>query len=136
MSAPSAEPTSGPGLKQRWLARGRDSIGRSQHKHLDAEYYSHYDAAMRTTLTIDDDLARELKALARCSGKSFKAVVNEVMRNGLTTGEKPLADREPFRVAAAPRGFLPGIDPLKLNQLVDELDVEAFVGQPHEEPPA
>lgn len=91
---------------------------------------------MRTTLTIDDDLALALKDLARNSGKSFKAVVNEVMRNGLTTGEKPLTDREPFQVAAARRGFLPGVDPLKLNQLVDELEVDAFMGQLHGEPSA
>ena len=87
---------------------------------------------MRTTLTIDDDIATALKTLSRHSGKSFKAVVNEVIRNGLTTGEKPVPDREVFRVASAPRGFLPGIDPLKLNQLVDELEVDAFLGQPHD----
>ena len=91
---------------------------------------------MRTTLTIDDDLAIALKDLARSSGKSFKAVVNEVVRTGLTTGEKPPGAREPFTVAAARRGFLPGIDPLKLNQLVDELDVDAFMGQQHNERPA
>ena len=48
---------------------------------------------MRTTITIDDDLATALKALARNSGKTFKAVVNEVMRRGLMTGEKPVPDR-------------------------------------------
>lgn len=86
---------------------------------------------MRTTLTIDDDVATALKALARNSGKTFKAVVNEVMRRGLTTGEKPASDREAFRVASARRGFLPGIDPLKLNQLVDDLEVDGFLERPH-----
>ncbi len=86
---------------------------------------------MRTTLTIDDDLATALKALARDSGKTFKAVVNEVMRRGLMTGEKPIPAREPFRVASARRGFLPGIDPLKLNQLVDELEMDEFLERPH-----
>lgn len=97
--------------------------------HLDAMKTTHYDVSMRTTLTLDDDIATALKDLARTSGKSFKAVVNEVVRNGLTTGEKPAANREPFQVASAPRGFLPGIDPLKLNQLVDEFDVDLFVGR-------
>ena len=86
---------------------------------------------MRTTLTIDDDVAAALKALARNSGKTFKAVVNEVMRKGLMTGEKPAPDREPFRVASVRRGFLPGIDPLKLNQLVDELEADDFLERPH-----
>ena len=62
----------------------------------------------------------------------FKAVVNDVLRHGLLTGEKPPARREPFRVASAARGFLPGIDPLKLNQLVDELEVDRFADQQHD----
>ena len=87
--------------------------------------------AVRTTLTIDDDLAAALKDRARLSGRSFKAVVNEVMRSGLTLGDRPLARRSRFKVASARRGFLPGVDPLKLNQLVDELEVEAFLGREH-----
>ena len=82
---------------------------------------------MRTTLTIDDDVATALKALARSSGKTFKAVVNEVMRRGLMTGEKLVPDREPFTVESVRCGFLSGIDPMKLNQLVDELEVEEFL---------
>ena len=85
---------------------------------------------MRTTLTIDDDLAAALKDRARLSGRSFKAVVNEVVRSGLT-GERPVARRSPFKVVSTRRGFLPGVDPLKLNQLVDELEVEAFLGREH-----
>ena len=84
---------------------------------------------MRTTLTIDDDIATALKALVRTSGKPFKAVVNEVMRHGLLTGEKPVSNRAPLCITAARRGFLPGIDPLKLNQLVDELEVDSFAGR-------
>ena len=94
---------------------------------MDARQSAHYDVVMRTTLTIDDDVAMALKALARNSGRTFKAVVNDVMRRGLMTGEKPDPDREPFRVASVRRGFLPGIDPLKLNQLVDELEVDEFL---------
>ena len=86
---------------------------------------------MRTTLTIDDDVATALKDLARNSGKTFKAVVNEVMRRGLMTGEKPVPDREPFRVESVRCGFLPGIDALKLNQLADDLEVDGFLKQPH-----
>ena len=96
-------------------------------KHIDVRNGTHYDACMRTTLTIDDDVATALKALARNSGKTFKAVVNEVMRRGLMTGEKPATGREPFRVESVQCGFLPGIDPLKLNQLVDELEVDEFL---------
>ena len=87
---------------------------------------------MRTTLTIDDDLLAALKKIAHDSGKPFKQVVNATLRNGLTTGAKPLQARPRFRVVSAPRGFMPGLDPLKLNQLVDELETEAFTGSRHE----
>ena len=86
---------------------------------------------MRITLTIDDDVATALKALARGSGKTFKAVVNEVMRRGLMTGEKPAPDREPFRVESVRCGFLPGIDPMKLSRLADDLEVDGFLERPH-----
>ena len=100
-------------------------------RHIDVRHIAHYDVCVRTTLTIDDDVATALKTLAHNSGKTFKAVVNEVMRRGLMTGEKPLPDREPFAVESVRRGFLPGIDPLKLNQLVDELEADEFLERPH-----
>jgi len=89
---------------------------------------------MRTTLTIEDDIAEELRNLSRARGGSFKAVVNEVLRRGLTTGEKPAPERPSFTVAAAARGFRAGVDPLKLNQLADELDIESFTARQHGEP--
>ena len=82
---------------------------------------------MRTTLTLDDDLGRALQDTARHSGRSFKSVVNEVLRRGIAAGEKPVAPREPFRVEARRLGWAPGVDPLQLNQLVDELEVERFL---------
>ena len=90
---------------------------------------------MRTTLTIDDDLAVALKASAQTSGRPFKAVVNDAIRRGLSTGAKPAARRERFRVLSAPRGFLPGVDPLKLNQLIDELEVDGFLERAHGKDP-
>lgn len=90
---------------------------------------------MRTTLTIDDDIGRALKDLSRHAGKSFKTVVNEVLRQGLTSGAKPRVPREPFKVESARRGFVPGIDPFKLNQLVDELEIERFLAKTAPRPP-
>lgn len=79
---------------------------------------------MRTTLTIDDDLARRLGEEARRSRRSFKEVVNEVIARGLSAAEAPGPSMAPFRVEATAAGFRPGIDIRKLNQLVDELEVE------------
>ncbi len=81
---------------------------------------------MRTTLTLDDDLARQLREEARHSGKSFKEVVNTTLRNGLGRGEKPGRRPPPFRVKPKACGFRSGVDILKLNQLHDELALEDF----------
>jgi hypothetical protein len=62
---------------------------------------------MRTTLTLDPDVADRLKALARERGLPFKQVVNAVLRRGLAdaTGQ-----RAPFVVAARPLGLRAGVD--------------------------
>jgi hypothetical protein len=51
---------------------------------------------VRTTLTIDDDVATLLKKEVRKSGEPFKQVVNRVLRTGLTAAAKPV--RKPFVV--------------------------------------
>lgn len=84
---------------------------------------------MRTTLTLDDELARELKRIARTSGRSFKEVVNDALRKGLSVGEGPAGEGEPFRVEPKACGFRTGIDPTKLNQLVDELEIADVAGE-------
>lgn len=53
---------------------------------------------MRTTLTLDADVAARLKEAAR--DRPFKVVVNEALRAGLATLDKPASSR-PFRT----RGF-------------------------------
>lgn len=79
---------------------------------------------MRTTLTLDDDLFARLKDLARDGGLSFKEVTNRVIRRGLSAGEGQAEDPKPFRVEASACGFKPGVDPLKLNQIYDDLEIE------------
>jgi hypothetical protein len=51
--------------------------------------------------------------------------VNERLRLGF--GLKKTKQRTPFRVKAHSSAFMPGIDQTKLNQLVDELQVEEFI---------
>ena len=58
---------------------------------------------MRTTLTLDEDVAARLKAEARREGKPFKTVVNEKLRLGLDKGRKGRA-LPPFVVAAREMG--------------------------------
>jgi hypothetical protein len=92
---------------------------------------------MRTTLTLEDDLARRLRELARREGRSFKGVVNEAIRRGLVAQEVG-ASAGPFRVDTFRGGFRAGVDPLKLNQLADELEAErasAAAASTHRDPP-
>jgi predicted nucleic acid-binding protein len=64
---------------------------------------------MRTTLTIDDRIAKPLKDLAHRSNQSFKDVVNETLRAGLTA--KGAREVRPYVVRpAALGGSLPGIN--------------------------
>lgn len=84
---------------------------------------------MRTTLTIDDDIARKLKAIAHRKRIPFKRVVNDTLRLGLQSARKPKREHPPFRVEAAHCGFLPGVDVGKLNQLTDELEAAEHIAE-------
>ncbi len=89
---------------------------------------------MRTTLTIDDDLAGLLKRRARELGVPFKVLLNRTIRAGLGGEAKPQIPNPPKTVPHS-FGFKPGIDLDKLNQLVDELESEAYATstrEPHD----
>jgi hypothetical protein len=80
---------------------------------------------MRTTLTIDDDLAGLLKRRARELDIPFKEVVNRTIRAGLST--MVTTERQPVpRTIPHSFGFRPGVDLDKLGQLADELEAEAY----------
>ena len=65
---------------------------------------------MRTTLTLDDELAAALKKRAFETGKSFKEVVNEALRAGLEAG-RTLPRPKPYAVEPIALGEpLPGIN--------------------------
>lgn len=52
---------------------------------------------MRTTLTLEKDVAARLAQVARKRRASFKAVVNEALREGLASLEKPAVPGKAFR---------------------------------------
>lgn len=80
---------------------------------------------MRTTLTLDDDLAALLHERALQLGVSFKDIVNATLRTGLGQAGRR-TDRPPKTIPHS-YGFRPGTDLDRLNQLADELEVESFV---------
>jgi hypothetical protein len=79
---------------------------------------------MRTTLTLDDDIAGLLQERARRLGLPFKDVVNSVLRAGL--GEQGTRPQAPPKTIPHSYGFRPGLDLDRLNQLADELEAESF----------
>ena len=74
---------------------------------------------MRTTLTIDDDVASLLKKEARRSGEPFKQVVNRFLRQGLTA--KP-PERKPFKVKPLNMQLPVGLNYDNVEELLDYLE--------------
>ena len=78
---------------------------------------------MRTTLTIEPDVAQRIRRRMAQSRLSLKRVVNDALRAGLAGPEKKTEAK--FAVEPHPCKFKAGIDLDKLNQLVDELEAES-----------
>lgn len=75
---------------------------------------------MRTTLTIDDDVAAALKRLHELRNQSFKSLVNEALRLGLQSISMPPKRREPFRTNTVDLGRC------RLNRLDNVAEVLAI----------
>jgi hypothetical protein len=77
---------------------------------------------MRTTLTLDDDVAAKLKAESRHAGRPFREVVNDTLRRGLAT-RRPAGRRQAFRVEARDLGNLkPGLSLDNIAELVEQVE--------------
>ena len=77
---------------------------------------------MRTTLTLDDDVAAKLRAEMRRSGKPFRDVVNETIRRGIASQQMPVG-RRPFTVSAHDFGALrAGLSMDNIGELIEQLE--------------
>jgi Arc/MetJ family transcription regulator len=67
---------------------------------------------MRTTLSLDDDVAALLKRLRATTKASFKELVNNALREGLQRATTPPLKRKRFETTAASLGscYLPDLD--------------------------
>jgi hypothetical protein len=75
---------------------------------------------VRTTLTLDDDVAYRLRAEMRRSGKAFRTVVNECLRLALSSRPRGRDAEPPFVIRARDLGALrPG---LSLDSIGDLLE--------------
>lgn len=83
---------------------------------------------MRTTLTLDADVARMLEEEAHRARKPFKQVVNEAIRRGLSPSVRPRPAAR-YQVRAHRTTLRPGIDAEGFNRLADELEDEAVLAK-------
>ncbi|MCY3638726.1 MAG: hypothetical protein OXG80_06465 [Chloroflexi bacterium] len=83
---------------------------------------------MKTTLTLDDDIADFLQEQSRLQDKPLEQVANETMRLGIARIPKRVdAAKPPFRVKPNKSGFVEGVDSLHLDRLLDDLEVENYL---------
>ena len=81
---------------------------------------------MRTTLTIDDKIAKALKDAAHRSGKSYKQVVNETLRAGLSSN-RVMDNAKPYRLKPVSMGEVTGeynlTKALELADYLEEVEI-------------
>jgi hypothetical protein len=77
---------------------------------------------VRTTLSLDDDVARMLAKEMRRTGKTFKAAVNHFLRLGLMASK--MYNRKPFVVVPRKLGLPPGLSYDNVEQLLETVEGE------------
>jgi plasmid stability protein len=65
--------------------------------------------SIRTTITLDDDVAERVKQQSRSHGKSFRETLNELLRAGLLAAETQ-PKRTKFRVKPFHSGYKPSLN--------------------------
>jgi hypothetical protein len=77
---------------------------------------------VRTTLTLDEDVAEKLKAAARKTGRPFREVVNDALRRGLLTAPRRTT-REPFHITPRSLGGLrTGVRLDNVGELLEQVE--------------
>jgi hypothetical protein len=79
---------------------------------------------MRTTVTLDPDVAARLKEETRARGISFKEALNSSVRRGL---DSPTEKGKPYRVRPKRLGARPGLDLDKALALAGRLEDEEIL---------
>ena len=79
---------------------------------------------MRTTITLDPDVAARLRRLAAERGTSLSAAVNIALRTGLEMGH---GSPGPYEEQVVSLGVRPGIDVTKALRLAGELEDDATI---------
>ena len=75
---------------------------------------------MRTTLTLDPDVANLVEKHRQASNQSLKETVNDLLRLGLIAAAKPAA--RPFVVKPRALGLLPGMSYDNIGELIEQIE--------------
>jgi hypothetical protein len=78
---------------------------------------------MRTTLSLDPDVAKLVREVVEREHRTLKEVINEGLRRGLKLAEP----RRALRIVPHLSALQPGFDPRGFNHLVDEFESEAVL---------
>ena len=78
---------------------------------------------MRTTMTLDEDVAQQIRRVMAERGSGFKETVNELLRRGLRAHDH----MEAYVAPTYALGVRPGIDLDHALRLVGELEDAEFV---------
>ncbi len=77
---------------------------------------------MRTTITLDDDVAEKLQVeMRRRRSNNFKETLNDVLRRGLLV-RRELAVVKPFKVRARSMGSKLGLNYDNVGELIEQLE--------------
>jgi hypothetical protein len=76
---------------------------------------------VRTTLTIDDDIASLVEREVKRSGDSFKGTVNRPLRLGLNAARQPEITK-PFEITPIAMGLRPGLSYDCIAELLEEAE--------------
>lgn len=79
-----------------------------------------HDVPVRTTLTLDDDVAARLRRAVRDTGIPMRTVANEALRSGLEARESRAIP--PFRVDARVLGLRPGLSLDSISALLEQVE--------------
>ena len=77
---------------------------------------------MRTTITLDDDVAEKLHAeMRRRRTNNFKETVNDLLRRGLLV-RRELTAAKPFKVRARRMGTKTGLNYDNIGELIEQVE--------------
>lgn len=78
---------------------------------------------MRTTVTLDDDVAQTIKEEMRTGGgKTFKKAVNDLIRLGRHKKREQKKARKPFKVRSFNMGVYPHLNYDNIGELLDQVE--------------